>query len=133
MENIQYYWQVEIQSPGHATSPEEPINYMPIIEQELRNHYGLERCATKYDTISGMVVTFHFPTLELCANAKPYFDECTKKYHLSSFNAEMYVVISVVSSDTPLLKYLRGSPVKKLIWDCQKELIDSGFEGNARW
>jgi hypothetical protein len=26
-----------------------------------------------------------------------------------------------------------GTPMKKAMWECQKSLIDAGFEGNARW
>jgi hypothetical protein len=30
-------------------------------------------------------------------------------------------------------KYRGQEPLKKAIWECQKELIENGFDGNAKW
>jgi hypothetical protein len=105
-------------------------------------------------------MNFCFPSFESAEKARPYFDQLCNKYSKSQFYATVALDIYSLSSHTPLLKYvsyvcqhpasrvwisehrkladiINGCreirPIKKALWQCQKEMIDAGYEGNATW
>jgi hypothetical protein len=106
---------------------------------------------------------FKFPSLDAAEKARPYFNGLVQRYSGKGLRSGVYIRLYSITTTEPLLKYiayvfkypdsaiifypsskygdLRAiirkcreiTPIKTALWQCQKDMIEYGFEGNARF
>jgi hypothetical protein len=116
--------------------------YFQSLEIALEAKPYFEECKTKYRT-SGFnmqlsVVIYNLSTSTPLLKYLPYnLDvQCLDNSFFDMFHTNVTNVWGKFMKirDKYFALYHKGTvPVKKVIWEYQKELIENGFEGNARW
>jgi hypothetical protein len=80
------------------------------------------------------VIYIKVPNQKILNQIKSELDIWTKTTPLLRYVQSGEMPFSCPSKVGAILKkYQSVTPVKKAMWDCQRELIDSGYEGNARF
>jgi hypothetical protein len=156
--DIKFKWFVKTSDPDFEISP-----ILDHIEALVRKKFHIidaqKNISAAWRTASGQssrtgTIIFNFVDLDMAVRATDYFSYLKHEvYDYMSFDSYMTIFVHAFESNTPLLKYLPYDvdfeyddkleqifvkfkdvkPLKKAIWECQKEMIDAGYEGNAKW
>jgi hypothetical protein len=157
MEKVHAYW--IISASGDDSEIESLLN---AVRKEVIEKFGVAGAIHHFENTRTWLGCWDFGPLERVLEVKPYFDKVViGTADPSIYEVQIDVTILDVTSNTPLLRYLRyplllgpssyvlpdrikmlndifakyrtNKPLKQRMWQCQQELIDNGFEGNARF
>jgi hypothetical protein len=110
-----------------------PLTSLEGGPEHVGGFYGCEGNELNLMTLDGLPTYIHgtfFLSIQLHTPSLRLVPQKCRSLTLSGFELIDHV-------DEILFKcrvsYRNGEPLKKVLWDCQQELTDRGFEGNARW
>jgi hypothetical protein len=150
---IEFKWIVNIEALGSSMADETMDEITSAISSKFGVHDYHDEISSTPSTPEYAERWFMFPNLEVAVSATDFMNTLHNTYTHSDIITDMNIEILNFERDTPLLKYLpykvivHGAPIldnifdhwrqikplKAAIWGCQKEMIDVGFEGNAKY
>jgi hypothetical protein len=158
--DIKFRWIIDTRDDTRNFTRHDFNEMLTEIGEEIKTKYSIidEHIYVNKDgnVIDGESI-LDFSSLEQAVSATKLVLESIGGYMVGEIDAVMRIDVFKFDVSTPLLKYLPhytifyrddrlnemfsryerkicdGIPLKKAIWECQKEMIAFGYEGNAKW